>query len=267
MSETIDAPPTTPAAADPPAPAAAAQQDWRAALPEDLRAAPSLTKFADPVALAKGYVEAEKLISRKGVIPPKDGDPPEVLAAYRAALGVPEKPEDYGLKAPENLPAGMWSDESAQAYAALAHKHGLTPAQAQGLAAEFLAAQAQRVPDLAAEQKQAETELRGEWGAAYEAKIELAKRAIGQFAPPEFAQFLEATGLGNHPQLARMLARIGESVAEDRPAGMGTGARVSTDPKVEISELMAKGSPYWHPLDPKHKETVARVKELFAATS
>lgn len=268
MSEVLDAPQTAATAADPaPPPAAgAAPQDWRASLPPDIRDAPTMGRFDAPEKLAKSYLELESLVGRKGLIPPTDKDGPEVHARFRAALGVPEKPEGYDLKAPEGLPDGLWSDDAAQGYAALAHKHGLTPAQAQGLAAEFMAMQAQAMPNPGEAMKAAETTLRQEWGAAYGAKVEHANRALRQFGGEDLVDLMAATGLGNDPRVVKMMAAIGEAMAEDTPAGMGqgrSGVLTPNEAREEITRIMGdREGAYWNKRDPAHAATVARVTSL-----
>ncbi len=268
MSETAttDAATSTTAAADPAATAAASAPppDWRASLPDDLRAAPSLTKFADPAALAKGYVEAEKLISRKGAVVPKEGDPPEVLAAWRAAVGVPEKPEDYSLAAPDGVPAEVWDGERATAFAGLAHQLGLSPAQAKGIAEWAAKDQAEALAKftggIEADGRPMEEHLRGEWGAQYDRNIDAARRAAAQFGEEAAMRALEAKIGG--AAMVRMFAKIGGALAEDTPAGMGTGRAGGGNPQAELDEIMKPDSPYWKPLSPGHKAAVARATEL-----
>jgi len=261
-------PPAASAAPAPPAassPAGGAPNDWRATLPADLREAPSLTKFADPAALAKGYVEAEKLISRKGAVVPKEGDPPEVLAAWRAALGVPEGADGYTLKAPDGLPPAAWNDEGAKTYATWAHELGLTPQQAQGLAERFARQQGEAMQRAAEgigpDGRKMEDVLREEWGASYDGKVEAAKRAAKQFGADEgVLDALEAKVGG--AALTRLFAKIGEAIGEDQVAGLGNGQSGRQPPQAELSELMKLDSPYWKPMHPAHRDTVARVTEL-----
>jgi hypothetical protein len=266
MSETATANATEATAATDSAPpsATSAPPDWRASLPDDLRAAPSLTKFADPAALAKGYVEAEKLISRKGAVVPKEGDPPEVLAAWRAAVGVPEKPEDYSLSAPEGVPAEVWDGERATAFAGLAHELGLSPAQAKSIA-EWAAKDragelAKFTSGIEADGRPMEEHLRGEWGQQYDRNIDAARRAAAQFGEEAAMRALEARIGG--AAMVRMFAKIGGALAEDTPAGMGTGRAGGGNPKAELDEIMKPDSPYWKPLNPGHKAAVARATEL-----
>jgi hypothetical protein len=249
----------------PPEPSGGAPTDWRASLPAELRDAPSLAKFADPGALAKSYVEAEGLIGRKGLIIPTEKDAPEVHARFRAALGVPEKPEGYTLKAPEGIPPEAWGEDGVKALATWAHELGLTPAQAQGVADRYAKVQAEGLQRAAEgiepDGRKMEDVLRQEWGVGYDGKLEVARRAAKQFGGDGVLDALEAKTGG--AAMLRMFAAIGEAMAEDRPAGMGTG-RGAGDPKAELKDIMKSGSPYWQPLHPEHRNMVQRAKELFA---
>lgn len=277
MSETTTASPPTPAPPPtteaPPASVVptAAPADWRSNLPPEIRDAPAIGRFDAPEKLAKSYLELETLVGRKGVVIPTDKDPPDVHARYRAALGVPDSPEAYGLKPPEGIPDGLWSDATATAFAGMAHKHGLTPAQAQGLAAEFLSFQAQQMPDVEAMRASAESELRREWGAAFAAKADHAKRAVRQFGGDALVEYLETTGLGNDPRMVRAFAAIGAAMAEDVPAGMGQGRAGVMSPdsaRAEANRLMADPSgPYWNDRHPEHRAVAQRVKDLWLMAS
>jgi hypothetical protein len=270
MSEaTTAAPPSAPDV--PPAPLSAAPApppDWRASLPPELREAPSLAKFADPAALAKSYSELETLIGRKGVVVPGDKDGPEAHARFRQALGVPDKPEGYQFQRPEGVPEAAWNAEGAKQFATWAHELGLTPQQAQGLAERFGRMQgeaAQRAAEgIEPDGRKMEDVLRSEWGAKYDAQVEVAKRAAKQFGDAAALDALEAKVGG--AAMVRMFARIGEALGEDTPAGMGTGRGGVMTPgeaKAELQRLRGdmKG-PYWDRFNPEHKATVERALDL-----
>lgn len=244
-----------------PAPAPAS---WRESLPPELREAPSLGKYQDVASLAKGYVEAQTLIGRKGAIIPKEGDSPEVTAAFRQAMGVPEKPEGYEIKVPEGLPAGVWNDDAAGQFRTWAHELGLTPTQAQGLAERYAQMGGNAVQQSA---EVTETELRKEWGVAFNAKMKAANDALRNIGGEDLAQYLQTSGLGNHPAMVRAWAKIGEGMGEDRPAGMGTGRSsgmmTPSEAKAERMKIMGdKNSAYWNRRDPAHRMTVDRVTDL-----
>jgi hypothetical protein len=271
MSETIDAPAPADTAPASPAPAAAPADDWRATLPDDLKALPQAQKYATPADLLKGYVEAEKMIGRKGVQIPGENATPEEQAAFRAALGVPDAPDAYGLKAPEGVPAEVWSDDAAKAFAAKAHEAGLTTAQAQAVAgwwAGTVAEQAKAAEDAAvAAREEATAAMKTEWGGQFNAKLDLAKRALDQFGGKAVAEIMTDTGLGNHPDVVRMFARIGEAIAEDKPAGMGgESAPVVNDPRAKAMAIINDPkSDYWNSRNPVRwnaaREEVTRLLE------
>ena len=90
--------------------------------------------------LAISYANLEKAFSSKSQAPKKPGADasPEDQAKYFADLrkftGAPEKPEDYGLKAPDKLPEGVeWNAELAGKAASIAHKYSVPPEALQEL--------------------------------------------------------------------------------------------------------------------------------------
>ena len=58
-------------------------------------------------------------------------------------------------------------------------------------------------------------------GDNFDVKLEKAKRALKVFGTPELNEALEQTRIGNHPELIRLLSRIGEKITED--GGFDTG--------------------------------------------
>lgn len=248
---------------------AAAPASWRDSLPAEIREAPSLGKYQDVASLAKGYVEAQTLIGRKGAIIPKEGDGPEVTAAFRQAMGVPDKAEGYEIKVPDGLPEGVWNDAAAGQFRTWAHELGLTPAQAQGLAERYAQMGGAAVQQTA---EATETELRKEWGVAFPAKVKAANDALRNIGGDELADYLKTSGLGNHPAMVRAWAKIGEGMGEDRPAGMGTGrtsgVMTPSEAKAERMKIMSdKTSAYWNRRDPAHRMTVDRVTDLMRMES
>ncbi|EOK4034446.1 peptidase [Escherichia coli] len=50
--------------------------------------------------------------------------------------------------------------------------------------------------------------------------LSAAQRALAQFGTPELKEYLEGTGLGNHPELVKAFIKVGKAMSED---GMVTG--------------------------------------------
>ncbi|MBU1249288.1 MAG: hypothetical protein KKB70_11355 [Proteobacteria bacterium] len=127
-------------------------ENWRSSLPEDwtivvrnengeemempLRDHPSLAKYPSKDDAVKALVHAQRLIGRRpeGVIePPGPEASEEERAAFYAALGRPESPDEYQLPELET-PEGFEFDEDMQAqFRQKAHELGLSPGQVQGL--------------------------------------------------------------------------------------------------------------------------------------
>ena len=269
MSETAPPPTATGVLAEPPAASPPATPgvghnggpEWLSALPEAMRADPVLSRYQDVAALAKGHIEAQGLIGRKGLVAPKEGDPPEVAQAWRQALGVPEKPEGYEIKLPDGTAPEHWNDDTTTVLRAWAHELGMTPAQAQGLAERYAGMLAKHETETV---EATETELRKEWGAAYDRKVTAGQAAAREFLSDEARAALKAAGLGSNPHIIRALVKMGETIANhDGAAGMGSGAGALTpaEARRQAAELRAHPG-YFDSRHPEHRHLVARAVDL-----
>lgn len=59
-------------------------------------------------------------------------------------------------------------------------------------------------------------------GDKFAGSIEVAQRALNSFATPELKEALNTTGLGNHPEMIRLMVRIGNAMKEDDRIVTGT---------------------------------------------
>jgi hypothetical protein len=132
----------------------------------------------------------------------------------------PAVPEKYDLK----LPEGSSLDASyVEKVASYAKEQKLSNEQAQAVLERENTAVATYVESQKDQlKKQTETwveSLRGDkelGGEAFKENVELAKRVVHRFGSEEFRKTLSETGLGNHPELVRVFARIGKEMAEDK---------------------------------------------------
>ncbi|HDI8654719.1 TPA: peptidase [Escherichia coli] len=53
-------------------------------------------------------------------------------------------------------------------------------------------------------------------GANLTSNLSVAQRAFDQFGTPELKEYLNASGLGNHPELVRAFVKIGHAMSEDK---------------------------------------------------
>lgn len=128
---------------------------------------------------------------------------------------VPEKYEEF------TLPEGMeYSQEVADNFKAVAKELGLPQEAAQKLV-DF---QSNMIKEqVAAQAKQAESWKQESEKSIGKDGIEQANRALAQFTSPEFVQFLNESGLGNHPSMIKAFQqvynKIGESSFVDNNSG------------------------------------------------
>lgn len=80
------------------------------------------------------------------------------------------------------------------------------------LQAEAQLSQLQAVRSQWQEQAKADKEFGGD---KFDENLAVAKRALEKFGTPEFNAYLNATGLGNHPELIRAFYRAGKAISED----------------------------------------------------
>ncbi|MEG6190984.1 peptidase [Enterobacter kobei] len=63
------------------------------------------------------------------------------------------------------------------------------------------------------------------------ANLSVAQRALDQFGTPELKEYLEGTGLGNHPELVKAFIKIGKAMSED---GMVDGSNQGQRSAAEV---------------------------------
>lgn len=187
---------------------------WRDALPDDLKADPSLASFKDVPSLAKSFVETKKLVGQKGLRLPDDNDA-EGQAAFRKALGVPDTPDGYQIKRPEIAVDSMvWDGNAEKEFLAEMHAVGAPPKIVQAAIdfyGRFFAGQ------MEAARKEAQavaSELRREWGSTYDARVGRANRVVTQYGGEEFADFLAKSGMGRHPLVVKFMASVADDLVE-----------------------------------------------------
>src|SRR3546814_6770898 len=71
--------------------AAGTTDDWRSALSEEVRGHPALQGFDGVDALAREHVHLQRLIGRKGIVPPGEDAGEEERARFYEALGRPDR--------------------------------------------------------------------------------------------------------------------------------------------------------------------------------
>ena len=251
------------------------EANWRDTIPEEIRGHKSLEHIQDVGALAKSYVNAQSMIGAdKLAIPGKYATDDDWAEVYRR-LGRPDNAADYELT--NELPEGVTAnDDLLEGFRGAAHEAGLSPQQAQKLLGwynNFLGEMTQADQGQADQIRQdTETELRREFGQAYEDRISIGNAVFQEFGVENISEIQLADGrlVGDHPDIIKMMVNIGQfidsKIGEDSLEGVkNSGAMTPSDAQEKLSELMAPNSPYWDQRHPEHQFYVneaLRIREI-----
>ncbi|WP_395491089.1 peptidase [Cedecea davisae] len=156
----------------------------------------------------------------------------EKAAKEQKSDGAPEK---YEFKAAE----GQALDEVAiKEFEPIARELNLTNEQAQ----KFVDVYSSKIlPQLQQQQVEKWTKQTEQWAADVKsdkeiggdkmtANVGLAQKAFDQFGSPELKEYLNTTGLGNHPEIIRAFMKVGKAMSEDDMVMTGnTGQRSAAE--------------------------------------
>lgn len=141
-------------------------------------------------------------------------------------------PEKYEFTAGEGQELDK---EAVAAFEPIARELGLSNEQAQKIVDVYGST---IMPQIAKQQEAAWQKQVTEWAETVKADKELgsvesignAQKAMDQFGTPELKQYLNDSGLGNHPELFRIFSRIGKAMSEDGfVGGSSENARSTAD--------------------------------------
>lgn len=147
---------------------------------------------------------------------PDDGKPNPEGKDNKPDLKAPEK---YEFTAPEGAEL---DSKAVELFEPVARELDLSNEQAQKLAGLW--------PKLQEQMQQRQAESWGQqveqWAADVKADKEIggdkltasvghAQKALDTFASKEFREFLDTTGMGNHPEMVRVFAKVGKLMSED----------------------------------------------------
>ena len=265
----------TPTSTPDPAPAlGGGSASWRDTLPDDLKAAPELQKYASIAELAKGHLNQSKLVGAKpqGLVPPGDKATPEEKTAYDAALrktlGVPEQPTGYTIKRPDVVLDGGWDTAAEATFLGAMHKVGAPPAVVQAAIDFYGQYERAKLEQATAEAQRVGTQLRQEWGADYDARLGRANRAVLEFGGKELDEAFTTVGhtlnaAGRHPLLVRAWANVGQALVEH---GAMTGEGLPTMGADEAKARAATLRNELKTMDEAHPRRAELVEEIINVT-
>jgi len=150
-----------------------------------------------------------------GGTPPVEGTPP--AGGTPPAEGAPEEYADF------TVPEGMALTESIETLKAFAKEKNLSQEETQKLV--DMGTQAVQRTENAFKEHIANAQT--QWteasrtdkefgGDALNESVAVARKALDTFGTQELSSMLHESGLGNHPEVIRLLYRVGKAVSEDR---------------------------------------------------
>lgn len=229
----------------------------------------SLEKFNNLEDVLFTFGHSESLNGRKGLLPlpahATDNDRAEFRKRLGEVLGVPEKPEGYGLKKPDGIPDERWNQAYVDGVTKIAHKHAISP-QAMAELMEFDQAQAGEIY-AQSEARQAETQktlvanLQKEWGVNYDRNLSMAFRMA-----QTLGMDTDDPMLGNHEGIIKALSKAAGLVSEDKLV-TGDSAGAGPTPTDRIMAIMNDPkdplyAPYRDANHPNHRQATDLVMEL-----
>lgn len=238
--------------------------DWRDSIPEEVRGHSSLENIKDIGALAKSYVHAQQMVGADKIALPSKSATAEEWGEVYSKLGRPDSPDGYDFSF-ENVPENFEVDQDMVSwFREAAHGAGINAQQAQVMLDAYNQLNFSQVESAGAEAQaritEVETELRKEFGQAFDDRMALANGVLAEFGNPEITevQLADGTMLGDNPEIIRMLANLGvymqEKMGEDTLEGVKTsGAVTPDDAQAKLRELTAPNTPYWDARHPEHQ--------------
>ncbi|MCK5609073.1 hypothetical protein KAR91_44775 [Candidatus Pacearchaeota archaeon] len=181
-------------------------------------------RFADPEALTQANMDLRKKVSNAIHKPGKEAKDEEV-AAYRKAIGVPEKPEDYNIiKAPDGKELPPELQETVADWQKVFHENNVPAETAQNLLKNMVKEVQQGIADKEAAdakfKEDSETSLKEEWTDDYDVNLKIAEHAgrnlLGEEDYENLKNIRSADGrhITAHPSMLRMMVAIGREMQE-----------------------------------------------------
>ncbi len=220
--------------------------DFRSALPEDIRGHVALEKIADIEGLGRSFINAQQMIGKdpSRVVELPTADKPEELKALMTKLGAPADASGYTLTPVEGAPEWLApGQDMAKGFLEFAAKDGFLPAQAQNAYSWFTQTMTEAAK--VAEAKALETSetnirsMEAEFGGAFDQKVALANHAIDKLGGEELRKVLNDAGIGHVPVVIKAFINAAGMMKEDNAGDGGTGGTFGN--QLSPDEARSKG--------------------------
>lgn len=239
---------------------------WTNRLPEQLSDhSKTLAKFKSPVELMHSYANLEKEFSKKSnpIKMPGAEATEEDWNAYKQAIGANYKPEDYGLKRPDNVAEDQWNGAVADRATQVAAKYGIPTKALHELVDVYNDSMKDimvRAEEMHAKQfEDTMGALKKDWGVNLNNNLQRAQRAaLAVGLDPNDAS------IGNNPSIIKALMKVDELLGEDKTKIQGVTSSAQT--YQEMYDTILKSPDYLgkNGMD-KQMAAADKLKNIFAA--
>jgi len=240
--------------------------DFKSLIPDEYKEDKALANFQDMNQFVKSYLHANKMVGLDKIPKPNKYATDEDWKEVYKKLGAPEKADQYKYKFDEGQEVDT---EALKNFSSQAHKLGLLPTQAQGMVNYYNEMVGKQLADAesisTSQREKAMTELKTEWGQAYDQKLQKANTVVSSVFPKGIMSINleDGTKLGDHSEVIKAFAALGEKMGEDDII-KSDGPVYMTPKQIEkqIGELQQTGSAYWDKNHPNHDTAVQEVQTL-----
>jgi hypothetical protein len=225
---------------------------------KDVENIPSLFKKLDG---------AMSLIGKRPAGIPEENASKEDWEKFYAAMGRPEKAEDYIFEKPE----GVESDEKLEAFAkSLFHEAGLRPQQASLIQTKFdnfirESAKAQ-LEGHSAQQKELDVDFdklaTKTFGDKVDVVLDTSKKMLAENVPEEFKEHVQSLSNENLIVMASVLNSVHSKYIKEDGNLVGRGAVEPTNYREQAQKLL-ESKEFNNPMHPRHDAVKAEIRELY----
>ena len=226
---------------------------------EGLRGNPNIKKFGSVDALAKGYVEAVKMLGKKGFEPlPKDATPEmaEARRAIRRGENI-KTTDDYSWKMSEEDKNFLYPGQSEKGLADALFKSGADDQQFGEVMDAWVESVREQAVARASALQKCDEQLRDEWNEDYDVNMKANELFVSRRFPEVHEELVRMGGY-HVPAIAKMFKQLSELAADGEIRVQKAAAMTFDEELKKIEESDA----YRNPWSNGHNEAVNRRTDI-----
>lgn len=252
--------------------------DYRDNLPDGLGSHPVFEKLDSVEKLAREHANLQKVLGGPKMARPAENWGKDEWDRFYTELGRPPRADQYDFSEvpiPEHV---VIDEEWRDGMVAKMHGLGLTQAQVSGVMESYFDSVGERLSGMEGESSQVResglAELQEEFGRAMNEKIAQAGRAFRELAGERYKEvasieLADGRVLGDHPEVIRMMAKVGSMDAEHKMFGEDRvgGSHTMTPHEAGAEERRLRGDKGFREKllnknHAEHQDAVDRISQL-----